>query len=185
MKQPATLTRRTGLLTGLTLIETMVATAVLGTLVALAAPSFAHIGARYKADGLQAELVGALQATRAEAVMRGQTVALRRHTHCPAAESPPDWRCGWEIFVDRDRDGVRGSDELLITTHGPAEGHQIRLEGPDPDRISYSPLGRTEVPTQSFFIQTEKAGQLDRVARRLCIGYGGTRLRAIESSQTC
>ncbi|MGC4365233.1 pilus assembly FimT family protein [Hydrogenophaga sp. R2] len=67
MKQPTT-PLRFACARGLSLIETMVAVAILGSMVAMAAPSFARIGERYRVSGVQSDLEATLHAARVEAV---------------------------------------------------------------------------------------------------------------------
>lgn len=184
MNKPTSSLRNAGS-RGLSLIEMMVAVTVLGTLVALAAPSFARIGERYKVDSVQADLVTALQSARAEAVNQGRTVTLRRLTGCPEATHPADWRCGWESFIDRNRNRTRDPDDTLLSNHGPVRGHQILLEGPRNDSLAYSALGRSDVSSQQISITPDHQRAADSRPRRLCIDFGGTRLRSVEDSQPC
>ena len=170
---------------GLSLIETMTAVAVLGTLVALAAPSFAHIGERYRADSVQSDLVTTLQAARAEAVHQGRTVTVRRIDGCTGTNHPADWRCGWETFIDRNRNRQRDPEDLLLARHGPVRGHRILLEGPRDDSLAYSALGRSDVSRQQISIAPDNSQGLDGRTLRLCIDFGGTRLRTVEDSQPC
>lgn len=192
MNKPTSSLRNAGS-RGLSLIEMMVAVTVLGTLVALAAPSFARIGERYKVDSVQADLVTALQSARAEAVNQGRTVTLRRLAGCPEATHPADWRCGWESFIDRNRNRTRDPDDTLLSNHGPVRGHQILLEGPRDDSLAYSALGRSDVATQGLRITPDRSTTAGTTAsttvgtglRRLCIEFGGTRLRVVEGSHPC
>ncbi len=178
MNKPTSSLRNAGS-RGLSLIEMMVAVTVLGTLVALAAPSFARIGERYKVDSVQADLVTALQSARAEAVNQGRTVTLRRLAGCPEATHPADWRCGWESFIDRNRNRTRDPDDTLLSSHGPVRGHQILLEGPRDDSLAYSALGRSDVATQGLRITPDRSTTAGTTVgtglRRLCIEFGGSR----------
>ena len=61
---------------GFTMIELMVVIAVVGVLVALAAPSFADYIRMQRLKGVQAELMSNLQFARAEAVARNQIVYI-------------------------------------------------------------------------------------------------------------
>lgn len=184
MKQPSTPLRLSAA-TGLSLIETMVAVAILGSLVAMAAPSFARIGERYRVSGVQSDLEATLHAARVEAITRNRPVTVHRLTGCPEATDPSDWRCGWETFVDGNRNRQRDADEPALTHQGPIQGHRILLEGPDPDRLTYSPLGRTSVALQSLSIVPDRPASAASSGQRLCLEFGGTRLRMVDIQQTC
>lgn len=171
-------------LRGLSLIETMAAVTILGFLVAMAVPSFARIGDRYKADSLQADLVTTIQAARAEAIHRGQDITIRRIAGCPEATQPDDWRCGWTTFVDRNRNRLLDPDDVLIARHGPVQGQAIQLEGPDAQSLAYNPLGRTDPATQSLLLIPDGHAQ-GVAARRLCLTLGGTRLKTVDGESPC
>lgn len=184
MKQPTTPLRFASA-QGLSLIETMVAVAILGGLVAMAAPSFARIGERYRVNEVQADLESTLHAARVEAVTRNRAVTVRRITGCAEATDPADWRCGWETFIDSNRNRLRDADEPLLARQGPIQGHQIRLEGPDRDKLTYTPLGRTDVAMQSLVIVPDRTVGTTGAGQRLCLRYGGTRLQMVDMQQSC
>lgn len=184
MKQPTTPLRPTAP-RGLSLIETMVALAILGSLVAMAAPSFARISERYKVGGVQTALETALHEARIEAVNRNRSVTVRRLTGCPEATAPGDWRCGWETFVDGNRNRQRDPGEPRLALQAPIQGHRILLQGPDPDSLTYSPLGRTEVALQSLEIVPDRPVGATGAGQRLCLRFGGTRLQVIDTQQAC
>jgi type IV fimbrial biogenesis protein FimT len=68
--------------TGFTLIELMVVLAVIGVVLALAAPSFTGFLARKRVEGVAAELMTDLQLARSEAVARNAAVRLTFGTGC-------------------------------------------------------------------------------------------------------
>lgn len=169
---------------GLSLIETMAAVTILGFLVAMTAPSFARIGERYKSDSVQAELVSTIQTARAQAIQQGQQVTIRRNTGCPQATHPEDWRCGWTTFIDRNRNRLPDADDVLIGSHGPVQGQEIRLEGPDGQSLSYTPLGRTDTATQSLLLIPD-GREPGNPVRRLCLTLGGSRVKMIDGASAC
>lgn len=90
--------QRHGLQRGMTLIELMTTIAVLGVLMAIAAPSFNPMMERYRVRQAAEELQATLYYARSEAIKRSGNVAL-------AADS--NWSNGWKVTA--------GSDELQVT----------------------------------------------------------------------
>lgn len=100
---------------GFTLIELMIAIAVLAILVVAAVPSFEFIrNTSLLATGSN-DVVAGLQTARTEAIRRGLPVALCRSengTSCSAAGGV--WG-GWMVYADLNRSGAfeNGTDEII------------------------------------------------------------------------
>lgn len=77
MFQPLNAFRRRGRASGLTLIELVIVVAIVGTLVALTAPSFKRMIDIQRLRGINAALITDLQFARAEAASRNQRVWVR------------------------------------------------------------------------------------------------------------
>jgi Tfp pilus assembly protein FimT len=170
---------------GWTLIETLVVLGAVALLAALAAPSFARIGERRAAESLPADLSASFQSARAGAIHHGQDVTVRRTTPCPDATHPTDWRCGWQTFIDRNHNHRPDPDEPVLARHAPVPGHRIVLEGPDPETVSYTPLGRTEPAAQSLVLTPDHPTPPGTGTRRLCLTHGGTRFKTLEGPGPC
>ena len=99
---------------GLTLIELMIAVAVLAVMLALAGPSFEQAINGNRLSSASSEVVGALQLARSEAVRNNRRVVLCRSDDGSACSSSNASWPGWIVFVDTDSDGVRDSDEPVI-----------------------------------------------------------------------
>ena len=98
---------------GFTLIELMVALAILAILVTIAAPSLrdAVLNARMTAQAN--DLMGDLNIARSEAVKRNQRVYLCTSTNgttCTASQ----WRDGWMVFVDTNGNNLWNAGELPL-----------------------------------------------------------------------
>lgn len=94
---------------GITLIEMMMVVAILGVVLALAAPNLSEFFVRNRLDTATNEFMTALNFARSEAIRRGVPVSIRR-----VSGTTREWTQGWEIFVDPNRNGVRDAgDELL------------------------------------------------------------------------
>jgi len=128
---------------GFTLIELMVAIAILAIVIAIAAPSFNRTVQSNRAAVMSNELVGALQTTRSEALKRRTNVTLcRRNADGSACETGTDWSAGWLL--------IQGS--FVLRVWEPATG--ITLTGPT-DGVTYRSNGTTTLSAaQTFQIET-------------------------------
>lgn len=95
---------------GFTLIELIIAVAILAILLALAAPTFAEISLRSRSTNAVNALVGDLALARSEAVKRARTAYVSANGN---------WNDGWQVWVDENNDGVRGgADEEVLKEQG-------------------------------------------------------------------
>lgn len=99
---------------GATLIELVIVIAILGILLASAAPSFVRFASNHRASTAVNDLLHGMALTRAEALKRGRRVYL--------APVGGRWRNGWAVFVDRNDNRafdplVAGSGDELIARH--------------------------------------------------------------------
>lgn len=98
---------------GFSLIELLVVVAMLGILLALAAPGFQDTIESANTNSQAKSIMSTLNLARSEAVKRGRPVAICATTDgldCSAG----DWSEGWMIFVDtnNDADGDTGSVDV-------------------------------------------------------------------------
>ncbi|KTS74844.1 peptidase [Pseudomonas oryzihabitans] len=85
---------------GFTLIETMVAIAILAIVISIAAPSFTRMLQSNRAAVLSNELVGALQIARSEALKRRTNVQLcPRNAAGSDCANSSDWSVGWLLIA--------------------------------------------------------------------------------------
>jgi prepilin-type N-terminal cleavage/methylation domain-containing protein len=95
---------------GFTLIELIIAVAILAILVALATPSFTEISLRNRSTNTVNALIGDLALARSEAVKRARTGYVTANGN---------WNDGWQVWVDENGDGVRGGpDEPVLKEQG-------------------------------------------------------------------
>lgn len=102
---------------GFTLLETLVAIAVLAVLMSLAAPSMRAIQLRWEVRGASHAMESSLVLARSEAIRRAGKVVVRRlDTPCAVSGAADQWNCGWVVFVDLDGDGVLGKGDTVLQT---------------------------------------------------------------------
>jgi type IV fimbrial biogenesis protein FimT len=155
---------------GYTLVDLMIALALLAIILALAVPGFAELIERQKISATTADLLAAIRLTRAEAIRRGQRVDL-----VPADGA--DWRSGWMIFIDgNDNRRVDAGEAIILVHDAVARGITINSVMTDSSTayIAYAASGRTRTNANS---QTPQLGHLSlslgAQQRRIIINFLG------------
>lgn len=129
---------------GLTLVELMIALAMMAVVLAVSVPSFARLQGNYHLRSSTHRLVAAINLARTEALGRRLSVSL-----CPSVEGEScagDYSSGWILFrdFDRDRQLDPGIDEIILRAPGLPEGYTVTDRGGSrlaTQTISYSPDG--------------------------------------------
>ena len=103
---------------GFTIVEIMIAIAILAILTALAMPSLQQFLARNELVGTSNGLISGINLARTEAVTRSTAVAI-----CPSTDgascSGGDWESGFLVFVDDDNNSnFNGAEELIRAESG-------------------------------------------------------------------
>ncbi|OEU73691.1 MAG: hypothetical protein BA869_06920 [Desulfuromonadales bacterium C00003107] len=124
---------------GLTLVELIVAMAVMTIVLSIGTYSFRGFTNRNAVNAATNDLLAAITLTRSEAVTRGQVVSLCRSAdptadNIPATPAPSctaaggsGWETGFIIFADNNGDGVRDANEELIRSF--ADFGQVTMTG--------------------------------------------------------
>lgn len=167
---------------GFTLIELLVALAVLGIVVALAAPSFAAALQRQREASAAQELIAALELGRAEAIRTGRAVVVRRVEPCAASQAAGHWRCGWQMFVDIDADNLPDANEPVVL-HGGAHSsvwlHRAGSASTGPF-IQISRFGSLPLALKVLAHAPQVHPDSDALGTRVCTW--GTRLRLVHGN---
>lgn len=145
MKQHARLAR------GFSLIELVVAVAILGVLTALAAPSFSEISLTSKLTDLANRLVSYAAVARSEAIKRNVLVTLCKSADAAACASTGGWEQGWI---------VKTPTEVLFKDAGGASGYKVNGSV---NSIVFDPIGvGTTVATLTVCRLTPTVGSQER-----------------------
>jgi type IV fimbrial biogenesis protein FimT len=160
--------RQAGKQHGVTLVEQIMALAILGVLAAIAVPPMAHMLQRNRVQVAQTDFMAALLHARNAAITSGQSTLFcptRNGTRCSGGTR---WESGWLIGHDPDRDG-QPSDSLRtqsaypgITVLGDNGRPLIRF------RADGSALGTTNTlrfcsrgqPEQALVVVISNAGRI-------------------------
>lgn len=119
---------------GFTMLEVLIAVAVLSILVALAVPSFRELMDRNAVTTAANDLLSSVLLARSESVKREQRIAIARNGS--------DWK-SWQVFTDLNNDGSYDSDsEELLLEHSLDDSLTIAKVGNIGNYLSFSSRGR-------------------------------------------
>ncbi len=135
MKIASNHTNRIYYFQGFTLVELMVAMAIIGISLTVAIPSFIETMNDQKLTTQTNDLVASLNLARSTAIKRRQTVTVRNQS---------GWKYGWDIFVDINNDHINNGDDILIKSYPALESGSVDITGSTgfTGYISYQPNGR-------------------------------------------
>jgi len=140
---------------GFTLLEALVVLAVVGVLVALAAPSVSGMRARHQLHAQAEGLLDSLVLARSEALRRQQRITL-----CPRAldntcDATAPWQKGWLVFVDANDNAQREPEEPWIEVHGDVPSSiRVAVTSTVKGYFSYGSEGRSQSTGGAFMAGT-------------------------------
>ena len=143
---------------GLTLLELLITLSILAILAAIGIPSFTAQIESNRTRTAADLLYQAVQLTRTKAVTLNQRATMRHLGN---------WNTGWEVFFDRDFDGVRDAGEELLFTNGALSGATIYANLPLTNYVSYIGTG------ESRFAGTASSGGFQAGTFTICPANGG------------
>lgn len=181
---------------GFTLVELMVAVAIVGILAAIAMPNFSESIKRYRVNAIRDDITASLQLARITATSQRLPVFLVRNPVCAGVtfSGTNDWSCGWRIVADSNRNGDVNAtvnvgdlnpllkDTLLQTTLVPA-GFTLIHNGTGTDSATINQWGQLAGTGHNFLITSAPYGTNDPTSIT-CITSGG-RVRHIKDTLTC
>jgi type IV fimbrial biogenesis protein FimT len=161
---------------GFTLVELMVAVAIVAVLTSLAAPSMRLFIGNWQVSNAVNAFMGSMQLARAEAVKKGRTVRMCRSSNSRTCgtgnNSPGGWNSGWIVYIDNDGDGsnVGPGDTVVYTQNALSNFDGIVSNRPNP--IVYSPTGLLKGGTgmQAMTFNWDSDGE---IRKTLCINFTG------------
>ena len=103
---------------GFTLIELMIAMAILAILIRVAAPSMRDMIVNSRLQGASSDLVADLSLARGSAAAKGQRVTICQSTDSATYTGGSTWQDGWIVFVDGNSNGTfESASDTLIKAH--------------------------------------------------------------------
>ena len=103
---------------GFTLIDLLITLTITSILLTIGIPSFSAQVQKNRVKTATQSLLEAIELTRTKAVSLNKRTTITKQKN---------WENGWEIFVDKDNDGIRDNDEEIVLQHEKLKG--IRIVG--------------------------------------------------------
>jgi len=128
---------------GYSMIEMVVALAIITILLALAAPSFSAISSNAQLRGYTNQLIDQLQYARSEAVKRSQRVEMCKSENGFDCSHAGEWHQGYLIFADKNQDRQHeASEPILYIQHTLTSLQSLSYSAfPSPNYVIYYPTG--------------------------------------------
>lgn len=142
---------------GVTLIELMVAIAVLAVLLAIGMPSFAALLRQWRQDSAVDAFVGDLRLARSTATRTSRPVVVCAVGSAGRCSTGADWAGGWLVFSDLDGNGERDAGEPVIAQRGAQAGIASMLDKASPAKLSFRSNGTLSGTTDSVSVQPQGA----------------------------
>lgn len=165
---------------GFTLLEALVAIALLAILSSVAAPGMAQMLKAQQLRHAGVDLGLALRQARHEAIARQRPVIV--------TNLDGNWANGWKVFVDLDGDGAPASGEPeLRSNDGIASGLRISGNTPISRYVRYTPTGEAKMQSGAFQTGTITLCHEDgsQTVRRLVLSATGRLRSTTEAAGNC
>lgn len=169
--------------TGFTLVELLVAIAIVAVLATLAAPSFVRLIQSNTITSNVNNFLADLRYARSEAIRRDGSVIMCRSDD-PEAASPicgsgsgpggNGWVSGWIIFYDQDSDGTRiaSSTDPVLRVQSPITSIDSIVEAGS-TKFRFSPTGRLRSLSSTTSLQFGGSEYPNEIQRVVCVSIGG------------
>jgi type IV fimbrial biogenesis protein FimT len=155
--------------TGFTLVELLIAVAIIGVLFGIALPAYDGAMEASRTNAAKSALLASVTRSINRAAITGRHVVLCSSHDGETCSGQPDWSGGWVAFLDTNNNRTRDAGESLLL-HEPALAGKVRLR---------STVGRTRL-----VIQPNGGNAGSNVTFTLCDGRGPKRAETIVLSNT-
>jgi type IV fimbrial biogenesis protein FimT len=129
---------------GFTLVELLIAVAVLTIVLLVGVPTFGNLIDETHLTTTTNQVVASMHLARSEAIKRGVPVGVCASTDGISCSGSKDWAGGWMVFTNRGRSlpPAPGANDDIIHV-GQAVSERIVLNASHP-YVQYSPMGHSE-----------------------------------------
>ena len=143
---------------GITLIEQIMALAILAVLVSIAAPSLGRLVSRNRLQSMQMDYIAGLRHAREAAITRGVSVVFCPSSDGVACQATSIWDRGWLIAEDRDADNQPDHQALYTGMASETQLHVRSSTGRY--RVRFHPDGSAAGSNLTLTVcDAEKAGR--------------------------
>jgi type IV fimbrial biogenesis protein FimT len=138
-------------ITGFTMVELLVTTALAAMLLGVALPSFYDMFTSLGLSTATSDMLDELRLARSEALKRNWRVTMCKSPDGQRCVKTGGWEQGWILFHDVDNNGSVGAGEEIISHHEPLTLN-MRARGNQPvaHYVSFSSLGITKLVGGAF-----------------------------------
>ena len=123
---------------GFTLIEALIALAVVSILLCMAVPAWSNARETALSGAAQTALLESILGAVSRSALTGSEIVLCPGDQASGCRSSIDWSRGWIVYVDLDGDRIRDGNEILLKAAAPLGG-KVHLR---------STMGRTRLVFQ-------------------------------------
>lgn len=132
---------------GFSLLELLLALAIISIVAVLAAPRFGELTARATPTIESERLLASIWAARHAAITQGKPVTIKAKSN--------DWSTGWIVFVDENHNAIHEPNERILQVAEPIKpGYQISANSGIGVALSYLPHGESRRPSGSLQMGT-------------------------------
>lgn len=130
---------------GFTIIEVMIAIALLSVLIVIGVPAFTSTINSNETVAKSNSFLSALKIARSEATKRRQNVIVcASNTQSNCTSSANKWADGWIVFVDTDTSNTFSVGDSIITTLDMPDGYTVARAASGADQIRFSATGLSD-----------------------------------------
>lgn len=142
---------------GITLIELMVAIAVLAVLLAIGMPSFAALVRQWRQDSAVDAFIGDVRLARSTATRTSRPVVVCAIGSAGRCSTGADWAGGWLVFSDLDGNGERDAGEPVIAQRGAQAGIAAMRDKNSSAQLSFRSNGTLSGTSDTVSVQPQGA----------------------------
>ena len=168
-----------------TLVEMLVAIAIVTMLLVAGAPAFYSWLASYELANHTKHLAETMTRARTDAVRTGERVNLCKSPDRRQCADGGSWEGGFIVFVDENQNGLIDEGERIIGVDGPApRGITISANRPLDDYVSYTSLGRARMLNGALQMGTFTVCRRGERAMHVVLANSG-RVRIERTASVC
>lgn len=139
---------------GFTLVDLVITLSVVSVLLSIGLPNLSSHVQNSRVKAATQSLRESLDLTRTQAVFSNSRATIRKQTN---------WEDGWEIFIDKNNDGLSNNNERVIQKHEKLNGVRILANSHISNYVSYVESGESRNANK-----TNSAGAFQAGTFKIC-----------------